>query len=341
MRRHHGFSLVELLVVITILATLVGLLLPAVQAAREAARRAACGSNVRQVALAVQLFESAWQRYPPSMLHAPRTSFATNNNSWSIHGRILPFIEQVNAALQVDLERPWDAQLDTGVPMARVPVFMCPAEIHDRVRTRGGLPFVHPHTYGFNFGTWFVYDPATGTGSDGSFHPNARLTPAAFTDGLSHTLCLAEVKAFTPYVRNTADPGGLHPPTAPPGSPDAVVALTAGGDAKIGPATNDNTGHTEWPDGRVHHAGFTTVFTPNTRVPLVRDGIAYDIDYNSRQEGNSATVRSFAAITARSHHPRLVMTARMDGSVRPVTDDIALEIWRALGTRAGGDRASP
>jgi len=339
--RRYGFSLVELLVVIAILALLIGLLLPAVQSAREAGRRAACASNIRQLALAVQLFESAWRRYPPSMLHAPGTQFQSNNNSWSIHGRILPFIEEGNAALRVDLERPWDAQLDTGVPTTRVPVFVCPSEIHDRVRTRGGVPFVHPHTYGFNYGTWFVYDPATGTGGDGAFHPNARLRPAAFTDGLSQTLCIAEVKAFTPYVRNTADPGSLHPPTAPPSAPAAVVTLAAGGDAKIGPATNDNTGHTEWPDGRVHHAGFTTVFTPNTRVPLSRDGVEYDIDYNSRQEGNSATLRTFAAITARSHHAGLVMTARMDGSVHAVNDDVAIEVWRALGTRAGGEPVSP
>jgi prepilin-type N-terminal cleavage/methylation domain-containing protein len=60
--RRCGFSLVELLVVIAILAMLVGLLLPAVQSAREAGRRAACGSNIRQLALAVQLCESAWRR---------------------------------------------------------------------------------------------------------------------------------------------------------------------------------------------------------------------------------------------------------------------------------------
>jgi hypothetical protein len=275
------------------------------------------------------------------MLHAPGTQFQSNNNSWSIHGRILPFIEEGNAALRVDLERPWDAQLDTGVPTTRVPVFVCPSEIHDRVRTRGGVPFVHPHTYGFNYGTWFVYDPATGAGGDGAFHPNSRLRPAAFADGLSQTLCIAEVKAFTPYVRNTADPGSQHPPTVPPASPAAVAALAAGGDAKIGRATNDNTGHTEWPDGRVHHAGFTTVFRPNTRVPLTHDGAEYDIDYNSRQEGNSPTLRTFAAITARSHHPGLVMTARMDGSVHAVNDDVASEVWRALGTRAGGEPVSP
>ena len=335
----RGFTLVELLVVIAIIATLIGLLLPAVQSARESARRMSCSSNLRQLALATLAYESTNRRLPPSMLHTPGTVFANNNGSWSIHGRILPYIEETAAAVKVNLEVAYDMPPNStsGVPTTRIAVFMCPSEANDRMRLKSGVPFVYPHTYGFNFGSWFVYDPATGAGGDGVFFPNSRLKLGQVRDGVSKTLCAAEVKAYTPYVRNTSDPGGRFPPSAPPTDPAAIATLASGGDPKIGPNTNDNTGHTEWPDGRVHHSGFTAVFPPNTRVPFTRNGQEYDIDYNSRQEGNSATVKTFAAITARSYHNGTVNTARLDGSVHAVSDGMDPSVWRALSTRAGGE----
>jgi prepilin-type N-terminal cleavage/methylation domain-containing protein/prepilin-type processing-associated H-X9-DG protein len=63
--RSGGFTLVELLVVITIIGILVALLLPAVQAAREAARRMQCGNALRQLGLAMQNYENAHSVFPP------------------------------------------------------------------------------------------------------------------------------------------------------------------------------------------------------------------------------------------------------------------------------------
>jgi len=331
-KRNSGFTLVELLVVIAIVGILIALLLPAVQAAREAARRASCQNNLKQAALALHNYLTANAVFPPSFCIAPGTTLSGNNGSWSVHGRILPYLEQSIAYDQVRLDVAWDAQLATGVPQMRVPAYLCPSDPNDVVRTKHGNPYVYPQNYGFNFGTWRVWNPATGRGGDGAFFVNSRLRPADFRDGLSNTLCAAEVKAFTSYFRNTADPG----PDVP-ASPDSIAALAGGAQFKLGPATNDNTGHTEWCDGRVHHSGITTVFAPNTLVPYVHtDGRTYDVDYNSLQEGKSTTQPTYAAITSRSYHPGGVNAALMDGSVRAVSETVDLPVWRALGTRQRG-----
>ncbi len=328
-----AFTLVELLVVIAIIGILIGMLLPAVQSIREAARRTYCQNNLRQIGLSVQNYESAFQKLPSSFEIEPGKILEGNNGSWSIHGRLLPFVEQSNVRNLVDLQVAWDAQQDTGVPTTRMSIYICPSEINDTVRIdlNTGQPKVYPQNYGFNFGTWLVYDPVTAKPGDGPFYVNSRLRMASISDGASNTMCASEVKAFTSYIRNTSDPGPI-----PPTSVDAFLDYT--GQLKLGPNLHQNTGHTEWCDGRVHHSGITTVYTPNTVVNYQHDGRMYDIDFNSVQEGQRNDQSTYAAITARSYHSGgLVNTVFMDGSTDSISETIDLNVWRALGTIAGGE----
>jgi prepilin-type processing-associated H-X9-DG protein len=188
-----------------------------------------------------------------------------------------------------------------------------------------------PLTYGVCGGTWFVLDPATGNGGDGAFPPSPRsplgaMRPGDTADGLSNTLAMAEVKAYTAYLRDGDDPAVLGAP--PPDSPAAVAAL--GGALKT-------DGHVEWVDSRTNHTGFTTVFAPNTSVPFSSGGVTYDIDITTQREGKSATQPTYAAVTSRSYHAGGVNVLMMDGSARFVADSIDRTTWRALGTRNGGE----
>ncbi len=327
--KQYGFTLVELLVVIANIGILVGLLLPAVQAAREAARRMSCQNNLKQHSLACHNYESAHKRFPPSAVIDFRLGNTANNGSWGVHGRILPFLEQGNLYGQVDLTLGWDFQ--PVIDGLRIPSYSCPSDskANDLRSFSDGRPGLYPTSYGFNLGRWFVYDPTTRRGGDGMFYPNSFLTFGSVTDGTSSTLLASEVKAWTPYLRN----GGPSTSAIPNSQSEAEAIVASGAEFK-------DTGHTEWPDGRVHHTGFTAAMPPNGIVRFTKGGTLYqETDYNSWQEGKSGTggKPSFAIITSRSFHSGVVNATRVDGSVTTISENIDLRTWRALATRAGAE----
>jgi prepilin-type N-terminal cleavage/methylation domain-containing protein len=332
-RRRHAFTLIELLVVIAIIAVLVGLLLPAVQKVREAANRAKCLNNLKQMGLALHNYESTNQKFPPAGIYP---TAATTADVWSVHARILPYIEQANLYQQVDFTQP--ANVQDAVTRQRIPIYVCPSEVNDMMKpatsTTGANAINRwPTTYGANVGTWMVWNPNTGTGGDGGIpftsQPNGGLTVGSITDGTSNTIGFAEVKAYT---WNRVSNASLAAGTPPPATVNDVLAL--GGTLNTNPPPS---GHTGWTEAQTFHIGVTFVLPPNTKVPVTTGGITYDIDELTSRDGSSATRISYDAVTSRSYHSGVVNVFLMDGSVRSVSNSIDPNLWRALATRAGGE----
>ncbi|MEX2091306.1 MAG: DUF1559 domain-containing protein [Pirellulales bacterium] len=158
----RGFTLVELLVVIAIIGILVALLLPAIQAAREAARRIQCTNNMKQLGLAILNFESAKRQLPlaytPSWPGNSPTKVGGVNCGKDNEGPcggftqtktlcdnglqdhflltfILPYLEQQPLYDQIDQKRDWfesSVNPSTGksnrdTVKVDVPDFLCPS----------------------------------------------------------------------------------------------------------------------------------------------------------------------------------------------------------------------
>jgi prepilin-type N-terminal cleavage/methylation domain-containing protein/prepilin-type processing-associated H-X9-DG protein len=336
MRR--GFTLIELLVVIAIIAVLIGLLLPAVQAAREAARRTQCVNNLKQLGLAFGNYESAAGALPMTLALSGSGKTTSYNSGWSAQARLLPYLEGnplFNAAnIAVFKEDP----PNSTVIARNVAGFLCPSEVKTDVSVHdyGAAAVV---SYGVCQGDWFVWGGFNGPQNRQAFGADRSRRLAEFTDGLSNTVYAAEVKAYQPAsnCRHTTLPSVNDPNQIPdPNADPFTVAPEYDNGTCV--TQNQHEFHTEWADGNVHAAGFTTAWPPN-KVILGRSAYrGMDLDLNGRNEEDGGP--AFAAITSRSYHPGGVNALRGDGSVKFVKGTIDGNVWRALGTVAGGEVVS-
>ncbi len=343
-----AFTLIELLVVIAIIAVLIALLLPAVQSAREAARRIQCASNLKQLGLGMQNYESSIGALPPQMvLTFTSTGTVFWKSQWSASSRITPHLEVGAVYNAINYTNKTTDPSNATAVSTQLRVFLCSSEVNQEAFTStnsAGLSTTFGvSSYGWCEGTWYTFGGFSGGGpTPCSIGSNMSRRLASFTDGLSNTLLGAEVKTYTPAYHDC----GVVPPPGPTGplaNPEPATVLasiaaasTSGCKLAAAPAGMLGGGHTHWCNGNSFYDGFTTALPPNSRSPAGLS--ALDSDMSSEDEDDGGP--TYAAVTSRSYHPGVVNALFADGSVHAIKNTIAYQIWRALGTVAGGEVVS-
>ena len=326
-RCRHGFTLVELLVVIAIIAILIALLLPAVQAAREAARRIQCNNNMKQLALGLLNYHDTVGQFPPSGQWPSHVSgkdfsngYGSNGPTWVIS--VLPWMEQQALFDQFDLSKVISNPANRpprGVPLE---VMICPSDTGHHVKYQpgsetsgnwargnyaanaangplGGMASVKAAVYGADSPGW--KDPLR----RGVMGPNVALSMKHIRDGTSNTILLAEVRVGL----NRRDPRGTWAMNGA-GSSALYWHGWHWGQHSFGPANGPNDPSPEsddLPDCLRIIAEFGTggaAILANEKMTCRVNRVTY---------GQAGT---------RSRHPGGVYVAFVDGSVHFIADDI-------------------
>ncbi len=253
-RRRCAFTVIELLVVATVISLLIALLLPAVQAARESARRIACGNKLRQIAMALHQYESDHRLFPPG---SQVQDFAgphpySKSLGWPI--ALLPYLEQ--GALYSAFDTHLDAQIHNRIQTRRsVPIYCCPSDPNSGV-TEWKSPSIDPFWGDYWAGSWgtnnylgvsgvngwqstaqptacnIVAEKPDGTGlHDGMFFGNSAVRFADVTDGTTSTLLLGE-RGVTLGWGKWGGPGVVN--ACPMGIADVVLPGVVDGFEKSG-----------------------------------------------------------------------------------------------------------
>jgi prepilin-type N-terminal cleavage/methylation domain-containing protein/prepilin-type processing-associated H-X9-DG protein len=307
MRRRSAFTLIELLVVIAIIAVLIGLLVPAVQKVREAGNRATCQNNLHQLGLALHLHHNTLGYFPAGRDPWPMP--------FSAQAHLLPFVEQDNLQHLVDFSQATSTGLNLTAATVSVPLFQCPSDPGG-----GRVPGSNyaGNNYAGNVGTG-LRNYGDYTVGDGVFLLNVRIRFRDITDGTSNTAAFSEI-----LLGGGVGATGLNAGADPrrqfvqlPGSTVTTPAACVPTSATIWAGTRGD----RWINGGYLSTLYNAYYPPN--APGVYDCI------------NAAN--NFGLASARSQHTGGVNLMLCDGSVRFVTDSIALTTWRALATRAGGE----
>ncbi|MGO9464084.1 MAG: DUF1559 domain-containing protein [Isosphaeraceae bacterium] len=187
MKRRSAFTLIELIMVVSIIAVLIALLLPAIQSAREAARRAQCTNNLLQLGLALGNYASAHNVLPPGVVNekGPILNLPSGyHHSWVV--QILPFIGQNNVYRRFDFRYGVYHPSNMTAGTAVMSTLSCPS---DSRRATSNYAGCHHDV-----------DAPIDASNRGVLYLNSRIGYDDITDGPAYTILLSEVVGGGPSL---------------------------------------------------------------------------------------------------------------------------------------------
>lgn len=300
----RAFTLIEVLVVISIIGLLTALLIPAVQAAREAARRTQCANNLRQYGVAMHSYVADYESFPP---------LSSGYTAYSPHVLLLSYMEQASLYNNANLNLLANSIPNSTFVYAGIRTLWCPSDPYVMPGQPGAMP--GKTSYAANMG-----DDSEPMRTNGAFYFRAGRT-LLIPDGLSSTVAMSEF--LVGRSGNSDRLRALFTPTGgPPANADQLSerCKSLRNEAAI---VNTLKGQV-WVIGQRDYSLYTHVITPNQ--PSC-----------SNTPGSSAPL---SAITATSLHPGGVNCLFADGHVQVVRDGINAVVWRAVGTRDGSEVVS-
>ncbi len=315
-RRRRAFTLIELLTTIAVIGLLVAMILPAVQMARESARRSQCSSNLRQIGLALNSYASSFGSFPD----------ASNGLGYSPHSMLLPDLDEeiLYNAINFSITA-WDvSQTSANDTVTRVTLraFLCPSDGSSR---RAGVGWSsYPANRGVNYRPG---NPIHGYGvlaPNGAFNiprSSGSTSLASFTDGLSDTAAVSEWVLGLNYLENR-DPKATVYETPIYLNGTNEFDLFAQDCHDLDPATarvNDPSKGMYWHQGDYLHTNYNHTLGPNDHSCMPGGWV------------------QFGAFSASSRHPGGVNLLFGDGHVRFVSGSVSVPLWRAVGTKNGGE----